>query len=161
GYGRGGGIGRLVGDGIDRRAADTLDGNGVGMDGNEKVGVVPPRDPHPFVERQETIVVAGHVDAVFTSFLQRVPEFPAEFERYVLLDRAGYAFRAAVDTAMAGVDDDGEGLAGGVGLDVHRAGGCRGRLGGAARLFRQRRLEIRFRRRDDIDDEAVAGRGFL
>ena len=48
------GVRRLVGDGVDRRAANALQADRVGMDRDEQVGIVLAGDAHPLVERAGT-----------------------------------------------------------------------------------------------------------
>ena len=102
------GVGSALRAGVDRRAGN------VGPRAAEHVGVDRdqqrrPRlagDPHPVVERDEFVAVAGQDDLEPALGL----EPPLQLERVIvdqrLLDRAADAEGAAVDPAVAGIEDD-------------------------------------------------------
>ena len=69
------GVRRLVGNGVDGRAADALQPDRVGMDRDEEVGLVLPGDPHAVVEAQELVLLARHEDIVAAVGAQPVAQF--------------------------------------------------------------------------------------
>ena len=99
-----------VGHRVDGRAAHPLQADCVGMDGYEEIGLVLTGDAHALVEPKEDDLgraSSGRRSGPVSS--SAVFELQSERERDRLFQRAARALRPAVDAAMAGVDDDGEG----------------------------------------------------
>jgi hypothetical protein len=75
------------------------------MDRNKQRSRLIARDPDPLVERDESIVGAGHDDAVFAAFLKAVAQRQPKSEHQGLFAFAT-GLGAIVDAAMARIDDD-------------------------------------------------------
>ncbi len=61
------------------------------MDGDEEVGLGRPADPHPLVERDEHVLVAGHHDPIAPDASSCFRSRWAKLKHDVLLERAGRA----------------------------------------------------------------------
>jgi hypothetical protein len=153
------GVGGLVGDRIDRGAADALQVYRVGMDRNEQVGAVLPGNSHTFVEAQELVGFACHEDLVAAAGAKPVTQFGRKRQGDVLLDRSVPPLGAAIDAAMSGIDDDCEAAVGLPGRLSHMVapGGRRRRAGGLG-LQRECRFEVAFGTGRKIDGQPVSRR---
>ncbi len=98
----------LVGNRINRRAANIVLVDRIGMDGDEQIRFMLAGDPHPFGKPQKSVVLARHENLDVLVLRQTISEFLPESERQVFFLDAAKAFRATVNSTVPGIDHDRE-----------------------------------------------------
>ena len=76
------------------------------MNCQEQVSVLFPGNGHPVFQADKTIIAAGHHDFIFAGGQQRFSQNVGEGQDHVFFLRAGPAYGARINAAMARIEDD-------------------------------------------------------